>query len=84
MKTHAKMTVTDFVGAETKINLTPLRSIIEHGGISSIVESLRRVHHEYASLSLENGISGEHVLSTVPKDLFYLKEMADAFEEISY
>ena len=71
-------------GRDRKYNLSPLVDILECGGIKSLVDILRDVHHNYASVLIscsENDIAG-YIDESVPDQLFYLKALADSLEEV--
>lgn len=67
-----------------QIDLSPLKDVIENGGLKILINELREIHHTYSCLIMENvmndktGYLSEDMLS----HLFYLKTLAEAFEKV--
>lgn len=67
-------------------DLSPLKNIIECGGIDELIETLRTLHNDIVESSLISFEKGEHGIFENNPDLvdqlFYIKAIADCFDEI--
>jgi len=67
-------------------DLSPLKDIIEFGGIDELIETLRTLHNDLVNDSLTSFQKGEHGIFENNPDLvdqlFYLKTLTDCFDEI--
>ncbi len=67
-----------------QIDLSPLRSVIENDGLTSLVRTLRDIHHDYVSVLIENDLYGEinHIDEACKDELDVLKMLADALDDV--
>jgi hypothetical protein len=67
-------------------DLSPLKDIIECGGIGVLIETLRTLHNDIVEASLSSFDKGEHgIFENNPdlvEQLFYIKKIADTFDDI--
>jgi hypothetical protein len=67
-------------------DLSPLKNIIECGGIDHLINTLRTLHNDIVEASLVSFEKGEHgIFENDPElveQLFYIKTLADCFDEI--
>jgi hypothetical protein len=79
------MTLKDYGdhGKEKQMDLSPLRDIIECGGLEVLVEALRDTHQGYICALMESSdVLHDFVAEEIPHQLFCLKELADAFGKV--
>lgn len=67
-------------------DLTPLKDVIECGGIDDLIDTLRTLHNDLVEATLISYENGKHgIFENNPdlvEQLFYIKTIADRFDEI--